>query len=179
MKRPDETPPATDREEERPSKTRRKAEMDALQTLGAALVDVDPVRLRELALPERLGAAIGDARRITQHEARRRQLQFIGRLMREVDADVIRAKIAAWSDAPNREKARLHAIERWRDRLLAGGDALSELCAEYPAADRAALERLIMLSGEERAHGSPPRAYRELFRALGAVVAAGRPLPHE
>jgi ribosome-associated protein len=179
MRRPDETPSATDQEEERPSKTRRKAEMDSLQALGKALVGVDPVRLRELALPERLGEAIGEARRITQHEARRRQLQFIGRLMREVDAEAIRAKIAAWSDAPNREKARLHAIERWRDRLLAGGDALGELCAAFPAVDRPALERLIALSLEERAHGRPPRAYRELFRALGAVVATDRPVPHE
>jgi ribosome-associated protein len=91
MRRPDETPPAAVPVAERASKTRRKAEMDALQALGEALLGVDPARLRGLDLPERLTEAIGAARHITKRGARRRQLQYIGRLMREVDAAAIDA----------------------------------------------------------------------------------------
>ena len=173
MRRPDETPFAAV-QAERPSKTRRKAEMDALQALGETLTRVDPQRLRDLDLPERLLEAIAEARRITQHEARRRQLQFIGRLMREVDASPIRARLAEWEDAPNREKARLHAIERWRERLLAEPEALSALCAEHPEADGSALARLVESAHRERVRGSAPRAYRELFRALGALLRDGQ-----
>jgi ribosome-associated protein len=169
VRRSDETPSAAV-QAERPSKTRRKAEMDELQALGEALVRVDPRRLSDLDLPERLLEAIGETRRITKHEARRRQLQFIGRLMRDVDASTIRARLAEWNDAPNREKARLHAIERWRERLLADSEALGALCTEHPSADRPALAALIDSVHRERTHSRPPRAYRELFRALGTVL---------
>jgi ribosome-associated protein len=91
MHRPDETPLRAVSVAERPSKTRRKAQMVALQDLGAALARVDPGRLRGLDLPERLTEAIADAGRMTQRGARRRQLQLIGRLMREVDPTTIHA----------------------------------------------------------------------------------------
>ena len=140
--------------------------MDALQALGEALLDVGPARLAELDLPERLVEALASARRITQREARRRQLQFIGRLMREIDPAPIRARLAQWADAPNAEKARLHAVERWRERLLAEERALDRLCTEHPATDREQLQSLIEAAHAERARGRPPRAYRELYRAL-------------
>lgn len=144
--------------------------MDELQALGEALVDVDPARLDELALPERLAEAIAATRRIKQHEARRRQVQFIGRLMRDVEADPIRARLAEWTDAPRREKARVKAAEHWRARLLADASALDELCAEFRAADRAALARLVELARLEHNRGGPPHAFRELFRAIAALV---------
>ena len=171
MPRSDETSSADVQEASRPSKTRRKAEMDALQSLGEALVIVDPARLAELKLPERLVEAISETRRITQREARRRQIQFIGRLMREVDPEPIRARLAQWSDAPNREKARLHAIERWRERLLADARALDDLCSQYPDADSGAFGALIEQAHREHLRGAAPRAYRELFKALGALLA--------
>ena len=96
------------------SKTRRKAEMHDLQSLGEALVRLPAARLAELGLPERLADAIEQARAISKHEARRRQMQFIGRLMRDVDPDPIRARLAQWGEAPAAEKARLAAVERWR-----------------------------------------------------------------
>jgi ribosome-associated protein len=172
MPRPDETPSTADQAEARPSKTRRKADMAALQDLGEALVQIDPSRLRELGLPDQLAQAISETRRITQRGARRRQLQFIGRLMREVEAEPIRARLAQWSDAPNREKARLHAIERWRQRLLDEDTALAEFCVRFPVADRPALAELVEHAQRERARGASPRAYRDLFRALGALVAS-------
>src|SRR5271166_3037443 len=143
MRRPDETPQPAVQEAGRQSKTRRKQEMSALQALGEALLRVGPARRAELALPERLRDALDAAQRITQREARRRQLQFIGRLMREVDAAPIRARLAQWADAPNAEKARLHAVERWRERLLSAPASLEALCAEQPHADRARFAALV------------------------------------
>jgi ribosome-associated protein len=172
MRRPDETPSQAVPEADRYSKTRRKAEMSALQELGEALVTVGPARRAELDLPERLAEALDEAQRITRREARRRQLQFIGRLMRDIDAAPIRAQLARWTDAPNAEKARLHALERWRERLLIESGALDRLCAEQPAADRARLAALIEAAEAERMRGQPPRAYRELFRALAAIFPA-------
>ena len=143
--------------------------MGALQDLGEALLEVNPARLAELELPERLVDALDAARHITRHEARRRQLQFIGRLMRDVDPGPIRARLAQWADAPNAEKARLHAVEHWRERLLAESQALDQLCGERPVADRDRLAALIERTRAERAHGQPPRAYRELYRALNRL----------
>jgi ribosome-associated protein len=172
VRRPDETPLATDREAKPPSKTRRKAEMDALQELGEQLVELSPARLAELELPERLTEALDAARRITQREARRRQLQFIGRLMRDVDPVPIRDRIARWAEGPNAEKARVHAVERWRERLLSERGALDRLCAERPVADRDRLAALIDDARAEAAHAEPPRAYRELYRTLNRLFDA-------
>jgi ribosome-associated protein len=174
VRRSDETPPLADQEAEPPSKTRRKAEMDALQDLGEALLGLAPARLTELDLPDRLTDALGAARRITQRGARRRQLQYIGRLMREVDPVPIRARLAQWSAAPNAEKAHLHAVERWRERLLSEPDALDRLCVERPEANRAQLAALLATARVEREQSRPPRAHRELYRALNVLLGAKR-----
>ncbi len=173
MRRPDETPPPAVQVAARPSKTRRKEEMTGLQDLGEALLRVGAARRAELDLPEQLSEALDAAQRITQREARRRQLQFIGRLMRNVDAAPIRARLAQWADAPNAEKARLHALERWRTRLLSEAGALEALCAERPGADRGELSELVERVRAERVHAQPPRAYRELFRALDSLFRSG------
>jgi len=170
VRRPDETPSANGQEVARPSKTRRKAEMDALQRLGEELLDVGPSRLAELELPERLVEALQEARRITRHEARRRHLQFIGRLMREVDPAPIRARLAGWADAPRAERERAHLVERWRARLLEDPAALVELCAERPEADHARLAALIEDARRERADGDAPHGYRKLYRALNRLL---------
>jgi ribosome-associated protein len=153
-----------------PSKTRRKQEMHALQELGVALVALEPARLATLDLPEELAEAIVFARRITRHEARRRQLQYIGRLMRDVDAAPIRAALASWAEGPRRERARFAQVERWRDRLLDEPDALQAFVAAYPAAPRATLATLIAEARAERERDSAPRHARMLFRELARVV---------
>jgi ribosome-associated protein len=155
-----------------PSKTRRKAEMHALQELGEALVRLSPARLATLALPERLADAIAEARGITRWEARRRQMQFIGRLMRDVDPLPIQAMLEQWAGAPNAEKARLASVERWRARLLSETGALDRLCSENAGTDRPRLEALVARVCHEREQGQPPHAYRELFRTLNALLAA-------
>jgi ribosome-associated protein len=148
--------------------------MGALQALGEALLDVGPERLAELELPEKLVEALEAARRIKQREARRRQLQFIGRLMRNIDAAPIRSRLAQWAQTPTAEKARLHAVERWRERLLSEGAALEAFCVERATADKRRLAALVESVHSERAHGQPPRAYRELFRVLNALLANSR-----
>jgi len=156
-----------------PSKTRRKAEMHSLQDLGEALVALEPKRLAELAadaeLPERLVEAVGAARTITAWGGRKRQLQFVGKLMREVDAEPIRRRLAEWAQGRDIEAARQHALERWRDRLLAEPDALDHLAAANPGLDRPRFRALIAKARDERLRQAAPHAYRELFRALKSL----------
>jgi|KBSMisStandDraft_5_1062788.scaffolds.fasta_scaffold337869_1 ribosome-associated protein len=152
------------------SKTRRKTEMHDLQSLGETLVQLSAPRLSELGLPERLADAVEQARGIRKHEARRRQMQYIGRLMRDVDPEPIRARLAQWGAAPAAEKARLAAVERWRERLLVDSAALDQLCAAAPHADRARLSALVMRAKGERARAVSPHAYRELFRVLNTLL---------
>jgi ribosome-associated protein len=152
------------------SKTRRKTEMHDLQSLGETLVQLSAPRLSELGLPERLADAVEQARGIRKHEARRRQMQYIGRLMRDVDPEPIRTRLAQWGAAPAAEKARLAAVERWRERLLVDSAALDQLCAAAPHADRARLSALVTRAKGERARAVSPHAYRELFRVLNTLL---------
>jgi len=168
------TPDQAVAETERPpSKTRRKAEMHGLQDLGEALVELDAARFAqiaaEVALPERLVDAIVAARSITAWGGRKRQLQFVGRLMRDIDAEPIRQRLDAWAHNRGEDAARLHALERWRERLIAEPTALDDLAAAYPGLDRPLFRALIAKARDERARGGAPRAYRELYRQLKAL----------
>ena len=140
--------------------------MSALQSLGERLVSLDAGRLAALELPERLVDAVTLARTITRHEARRRQMQFIGRLMREVDPAPIEAALERLAYGPAQDKARFAAVERWRTRLLDDIGALDAFVAEHPNADRAALAELLARARDERSRGGPPHHQRALFRAL-------------
>ena len=155
---------------EPPSKSARKRAMHDLQQLGLDLVSLDPGRLSTLDLPERLVDAIALARGITKHEGRRRQLQYIGKLMRDVDPAPLRDAFAAWERGPAVDRARFAAAEQWRDRLLDDGDGLTEFVAAHPAADRTALAALVADAHAERARGSPPHQYRALFRELKRII---------
>src|SRR4051812_17498232 len=108
---------------ERPSKSQRKRDMHALQDIGAQLVALNAAQLAQIQLPERLLEAVLEAQRIRDFEGRRRQMQFIGKLMRDVDPDPIRARLAHWSGAAREHTAQQNLIERWRERLLGDEDA--------------------------------------------------------
>ena len=144
--------------------------MHDLQHLGEALCAVDPSRLASLALPERLIEAITLARTITRHEGRRRQLQFVGRLMRDIDPEPVRAALSAWQEGPREERARFAALERWRNRLLETPADVDHFVAAHPDTDCAALAALVEEARAERAGGGAPRKQRELFRALKSAV---------
>ncbi|MEO9136339.1 MAG: ribosome biogenesis factor YjgA [Casimicrobiaceae bacterium] len=158
---------------EAPSKTRRKHEMHELQDLGVALVALDPRRLAALDLPEKLVDAIVLARTITKHEGRRRQMQFIGRVMRDIDAVPVRAALAAWAEGPQRERARFALLERWRGRVLDEPDGLQAFVDAYPTAPRDSLAALVTDVRAERAGAAPPRKSRALFRELKRIVEHG------
>jgi ribosome-associated protein len=154
---------------ERPSKSQRKRDMTELQDIGTRLVLLSADQLSEFNLPERLREAIEDAQRIRNFEGRRRQMQFIGKLMREVDAAPIRARLEQWDGAGQRETAQLRQIERWRDELLAGEDALTRFATTFPGCDLQNVRSLIASVQRDTALKKPPKHYRELFRAIGKV----------
>ena len=157
-------------DEEKPSKTQRKREMHELQELGARLVELNSEQLAAVALPEDLHQAIEQVRGMTKHEARRRQMQYIGRLMRSVDPGPIREKLKVWDGVSAEHTARQHRVERWRDRLLEDETAVDELASAHPGIDARRLRTLARRAREERGAGTPPRAYRELFKALREIV---------
>lgn len=151
------------------SKTQRKKEMHELQSLGAELVALAESQIRELQIPDDLREAVLEAKRIKSHEARRRQLQYIGRLMRDVEPAPIRAQLDALIGHSAQEAARHRRLEALRDKLLADDEALTGYVAGHAGADLQALRTLIRNARREQKEGRAPRAYRELFRLLKAL----------
>ena len=155
---------------EGPSKSERKREMLELQDLGVELVKLPPDQLAALELPEKLMDAIELARRITSHGAQKRQRQYIGGLLRDLDVQPIRALLEKLRGADRASKARFQENERWRARLIAEGDAaLAEFLERRPQADSQHLRRLVRDAAAEAAAGKPPRHARELFRYLQSL----------
>jgi ribosome-associated protein len=157
---------------EPPSKSARKRAMHDLQALGEALVALDPAQLASLSLPERLVDAIAQARTITKHEGRRRQLQYVGRLMRDVDPAPIQAKLDAWGQGTALDRARFATLEKWRERVLDDPEGLAEFQAAHPGAAMPSLEQLVADARTERLRGGAPHKYRALFRELKRIVDA-------
>jgi len=156
---------------DRPSKTQRKKEMLDLQALGVELVELPESRVATMDLPEPLRAAVLEAKRITAHEGRRRQLQYIGRLMRDVDPAPIRAQLDALTGHSAQEIARHKRLEALREKLLADDEALTDFVATHAGADAQTLRTLIRNARREQKEGKPPRAFRELFRVLKTLEA--------
>jgi ribosome-associated protein len=160
-------------QDEEISKTRRKEDMHALQKIGAELIELSEDQLSGMQLPERLKDAVLEAKRLRPREALRRQMQFIGRLMRDINAAPIRAQLDRWRSQSDAHTGQLHAIERWRDELIEGDPALERFLREHPGADSQKLRALMRNARRERDAGQPPKSYRELFRVLRDIVAAG------
>jgi ribosome-associated protein len=156
-----------------PSKTRRKRDMHELQALGEALVALDGPRLASLDLPEELADAIRFAHTLRKHEAKRRHMQYIGRLMRDVDAEPIRAALSRMQEGPARERARFAALERWRERILDEPGGLQAFLDAHPGAARERLVPLVDAAREERARHARPHRYRALFRELERLYDRG------
>lgn len=166
-----EEKPEDNREEHLPlSKTRQKKEMHERQDIGERLAQLDSKSLGIFDLPEGLVDAINDARSMRAHGARRRQMQLIGKLMREVDPVAIQKKLDALNRPGVQQTARLHLLERWRDRLLADEKGIMEFAQAYPAADLHRLSILVRDAKEERLANKPPRQFRELFQELQKII---------
>ena len=153
----------------RPSKTRLKQEAHDLQALGEALTELPPDRLDALELDEPLRDALLEWRRTRSHEGRRRQMQYIGKLMRNVDVAPLREAVAAARLGSSRDTLALHEAERWRDEVIASDEAVTRWLAAHPGADAQRLRsllrgaRLEANAPDDARHG---RAYRELFRFI-------------
>jgi len=157
---------------EGPSKTKRKQAMDALQKLGVEIVALNKSQIDQLNLPEALLDAVLEAKRLTKHEAIRRQMQYIGKIMRGVDPEPIQQQLDAWNGVSQQATAHMHHLERWRERLLAEDDALSEFLSMYPGCDAQQLRTLIRNTRKEQAANRPPASYRALFRCLRETLQA-------
>lgn len=166
-------PMSEEEEYERPSKSARKRHSDDLQALGEALIDLPQSELDALPLPEQLLEAVLLARRIKAHGGLYRQKQYIGKLMRKIDAEPIRAAMDAKRERERVEALRFRRIEQWRDRLVKdGATALEQLRTESTAPlDDKLFTELISRAREERTRDAPPHASRELFRLVRDALA--------
>lgn len=157
------------------SRSQKKREMNALQDLGARLVDLPRNELDALGLPDELVKAVLMARKLrdAKNDSYRRQLQYVGRLMREIDAGPVIAHFAG-ADAEHQEDVQVfRRLERWRDALLAGDEsALAEIGQAYPGADLSGIRETANKARAEKELGRPPRSARQLFRYLRSLERA-------
>jgi ribosome-associated protein len=148
------------------SRTQRKREALDLQKIGQRLVELDAGDLDSVPLPPELDEAITLWRRIRSHEARRRQLQFIGKLMRRIDLDPIEAALNRIDGSSAEARYAFHQLETWRDRLLEDGAALTEYLDAYPQADRQALRHQIARVRKSSDDDQRRSQSKALFRLL-------------
>jgi ribosome-associated protein len=154
---------------ERPSKTRRKQESHDLQSLGEALLELPDEHVATLGLAEPLVDALRAARRIKSHEARRRHMQLIGKLMRSADVELARAAVLERQLGRARDSLALHQAERWRAELIAADDATTRFATAHPDADLQRLRALVRSARKDAASAPEQRsgrAYRELFQFI-------------
>ncbi len=155
------------------SKSQRKRDMTALQDIGAELESLAKDRLARVPMPEALADAIHAARKITSHEGKRRQMQFVGKVMRGLDDDevaAIQAALEGFKGTSKAETARLHLIERWRELLLADDAALTKFLGEHPSVDVQSVRNIIRNARKEKEQTRPPKYFRELFQVIKTAL---------
>ena len=161
-----------------PSKTQLKAEADEKQALGEDLLTLRADLMARLDLPEKLIDAIAQAKKITNFEGKRRQMQFIGKLMRPLDTEPIRAAIDEQKNGSAQLTLALHLAEQWRDKLIASDDALGDWLNQHPDTDAQQLRALMRQArkdakpekaGEAPRHG---KSYREIFQLVREALAS-------
>ena len=149
------------------SKTQIKRELHALQDLGARLTTLKPELIAKLPITDGLRKALAEAPKHTANAAKKRHVQFIGKLMRDQDIDAILALIDQVDSSTREYNERFHNLERWRDRLIAGDDAvLEKFVLEYPDADRQQLRSLIRQAQHEVAQNKAPASSRKIFKYI-------------
>jgi ribosome-associated protein len=157
------------------SKTQLKAEAEAQQMLGKKLLNLTKGQVIKLNLDENLYDAIVEAKRLTSNGAIKRQLQYIGRLMRTADIEPIKKMLAGWEGKNNAENARFHALERWRDRLIdeaatSQSDTLQEFVTKHTHADIQKLRTLIRNANKEKAENKTLKSSRDLFKLIREIT---------
>ena len=178
------------------SRTDLKRESDELQDLGKELLTLRADLFDAVGLPDKLVEALAEAKRITNFEGKRRQMQYVGKLMRKLEPELVQAARQALEEQHKgsaTEKLQLHLAEQWRDRLIADDDTLAAWMAEHPTTDTQQLRALIRQARKDApapdkaavSHGLAPRqgrAYREIFQLvreqLGSADSTGEPFAH-
>ncbi|EPC03807.1 hypothetical protein L861_00490 [Litchfieldella anticariensis FP35 = DSM 16096] len=156
-----------DDREDRPSKTQRKREMQALQALGEKIIALPEAERSRLPLSDDMRFAVEETGRIRSHEGRRRHMQYVGKLMRREDTAAIQAVFEEFEQEKLRRDHAFHRLEKWRDRLIdEGDDAVEAFITDYPDVDRQALRQLTRNAKSERERGKPPANARKLFKLI-------------
>lgn len=154
------------------SKSQRKRDMDAIQELADTLAALPTAHLAKMPLPEAILTAIRFAHTIKAHGAKRRHMHYIGKLMREEDLEPVRTALKMLERGHDRDTAKFHAVEQWRDRLLAEGDeGIQAFLTDHPAADRQQLRQLVRKAQLDKKNNKNTGAETELFRTLKAILA--------
>lgn len=160
-----------------PSKSQRRREALAVKSLAARLIDLSPPLLARVPLDEPVRSAVSEAQRIRSNVARKRQLQFVAKLLRRTDPEPVEQALEDIEQMARQATARQHRAEAWRDRLLTDGDpALGELLDLRPDSDPQVIRQLVRKARQEAARGQPPAAARKLFRTLREMDES-EPLP--
>lgn len=163
-------PPLPEPDDDGPSKTQLKKQAHDLQSLGEELAGLPEDRLEALKIEERLRDAIAELRRTRSFEGKRRQLQYIGKLMKFEDVEPLREAVASFKMGSAKDTLELHQAEYWRDQLLAEDDAFERWLKEHPETDGQQMRSLVRAARKEKLepgarHG---RAYRDLFQMIKA-----------
>lgn len=150
------------------SKSQKKRNMIALQSVGEELVALSTDVINKMDLPDELRVAVLDAKRIpnSKHGGNKRQMQYIGRLMREVDPAPILAQLQALKAPNQKQTAQHHLAERWRERMLADATSIAAFVREFPEADAVTLEKLLAAAKDDHAKQRPPKNFRLLYQTL-------------
>lgn len=153
------------------SKTKKKQQMQALQDLGEELAELSGDWLKKIDIPEHLRDALQQAQRMNSHGAKRRQLQYVGKVMRDIDPEPIRAALATLRGESAAEVARMHRLERLRTRLMEDEKTLTDIANAFPGADLQHLRALRRSALKEQEGEKPPRSYRAIFQTLKELEA--------
>ncbi len=152
------------------SRTKRKNAATALQVVGKELVALSVEQIRRLELPENLREAVLECKKFNKHEAIRRQMQYIGKMMRDIDSAPILAQLMQIKAPSSRDNALFHLAEKWRLQLLEDPDAAARFASDYPDANLGRLRALIGAAQSEREAKRAPKHFRELFHFVNALV---------
>jgi ribosome-associated protein len=156
---------------EKVSRTQKKKAAEGLQEMGEQLVDLDDAQLGALDLPNDLKEAVAAAKKIKSHGARRRQLQYIGRLMRDYDTNVVQEALEKIEARGDRERRRFKRVERWRDELVAGDDKrLHWLVENFTPIDQQQIHHLVDCARGLTSQINAKEAARKLFRLLSRLT---------
>ncbi|ARU32033.1 hypothetical protein CAP31_10340 [Sulfuriferula sp. AH1] len=157
------------------SKSEIKRQMTALQKLGEELIALPKGKLDKLDLPENLRDAIDAAKRITAHGGLSRQKQYIGRLMRIIDARPIAEQLEKWRNHHSEENAVFHQMEHWRTRLIEDDTAITLFIADHPGVDVQQLRTLVRNARREASQQQPPKSSRALFKLIRSIFEQDHP----